>query len=446
MRTATRATRPASTHAARFVALLLLATLAACSDAPDGGNALQFEVSGLVPVADAGSTLPLVVTVKDAGGATQAGVAVDASAVLGGGSVAPASGITDDAGQVEFAWTIGVAPVQNTIQLAAGRSTSFFDVDANVVVPYEPTPFGDVNAYLEQHGIAGSTEGLAFTPDGERLILGVPGGLIALDPAGNVSPVPLRGDPIVNPLGIAFDRDGNLWVADSGGKALRVVSPDGEVTTRLTTSGERALAGPNYVAIGPDDRVYLSDPCLGELLRFDPSSNAVDAVMTFDLPTEGGPNGFAFDASGTKLWLATENTGLLCGHPFVGITDPIAGLFAIDVGEAGFGARETIAANVALFGDGVAFDAEGNLYAIFDTERDFMLEESAIWVLPAGGTELEKLAAVRGRVLANLAFGTPPFGSGTMYIALLAVPPFTPATARGAERLELGIPGLPLLP
>lgn len=83
---------------------------------------------------------------------------------------------------------------------------------------------------------------------------------------------------------------------------------------------------------------------------------------------------------------------------------------------------------------------------IFDTQRDFMLEESAIWVLPAGRDQLEKLAAVQGRVLANLAFGAPAFGEGELYIALLSVPPFTPTTTRGAERLEVGIPGLPLLP
>jgi sugar lactone lactonase YvrE len=445
MPAADRPHRAARSRAAR-ASLLLLAILAACSDANDSSKLLSFAVSGLGPLAPAGSTVPIVVTVTDADGAARAGLAVDATAAGGGGSVAPAAGVTDEAGQVAFAWTIGLAPVSNTIRLDAERSTAFHSVLASVAEPYEPAPFGDVNAYLGELGITGSTEGLAFTPDGERLILGVPGGLIALDPAGNASAIPLSGDPIVNPLGIAFDRAGNLWVADSGGKALRVVSPDGEVTTRLTTSGDRPLAGPNYVAIGPDDRVYLSDPCLGELLRFDPARNVVDAVMTFDLPSEGGPNGFAFDASGERLWLATENTGLLCGHSFVGVTDPIAGLFAIDVGDAGFGARETVAANVALFGDGVAFDAESNLYVIFDTQQDFMLEESAIWVLPAGRDKLEKLAAVRGRVLANLAFGTPAFGEGTLYIALLAVPPFTPATARGAELLDVGIPGLSLLP
>jgi DNA-binding beta-propeller fold protein YncE len=303
-----------------------------------------------------------------------------------------------------------------------------------------------VNAFLADAGITGSTEDLEFTPDGQQLLLGAPGVLIALDPAGNAQFLPISGVPLVNPLGIAFDREGNLWIADSGASALLKMSPSGEVVTALTSDGTQDLVGPNYVAVGPDGRIYLSDPCIGELIRFDPKRGVVDAVLSFDLPTEGGPNGFAFDPTGKRLWLATENTGLLCGHSFVGITDPIASLFAIDVDDAGFGNVETVVDDFALFGDGAAFDVEGNLYVIFDTQKDFMLEESAIWVLPAGAAQLEKLASVRGRVLANLAFAPPAFGSGELYIALLAVPPFTPATARGAERLPVGIAGLPLLP
>jgi hypothetical protein len=184
---------------------------------------------------------------------------------------------------------------------------------------------------------------------------------------------------------------------------------------------------------------------LGEILRFDPSSGAVDSRVSFDLATEGGPK-FAFDRSGERLYVATENTALFCGTPSVGLTDPIAGLFSIAMSDTGFGAREAIATNFALFGDGVSFDAEGNLYAIFDTQRDFMLEESALWVLPEGERQLEKLLAVQDHVLANLDFGQDAFGTATIYIALLAVPPFTLPSARGVERFTIGIPGLPLLP
>lgn len=439
--------RPRSRRPAAVLAgMVLLASVAGCSDSSESGRLDVSVVSELPAAPPARSVLPVRIAVTDEQGQRQGGATVEVAATLGGGSVAPATVVTDGDGEAEFTWTLGVAPVRNGLALRARRSTTFYEAYATLETPYEPAPFGDVNAFLGDLGIPGSTEDLAFAPDGERMLMGVRGGLIALDPQGTATQVPLSGDALVNPLGIAFDRAGNLWVADSGAAALRRVSPAGEVTTALTSDGTQALSGPNYVAIGPDDRVYLSDPCLGELIRFDPERGVVDAVLTFDLPTEGGPNGLAFDRTGTRLWLATENTGLLCGHSFVPITDPIAGLYAVDVDDAGFGARATIAAGVALFGDGVAFDDEDNLYAIFDTQRDFMLEESAIWILPSGRDQLVKLAAVHGRVLANLAFGSPPFGDGSLYIALLAVPPFTPEAARGAERLDLGIAGLPLLP
>jgi len=425
--------------------LVAAALLSACSDADQPEPYEITVVSGLPGTAPAATALPVEVEVRD-GGVPQAGVDLELAVSLGGGTVEPARVRTDDAGRAAFTWTVGLAPVANQLAIRARGSIDFFHTRATLAEPYAPVAFGDVNAFLASLGIDGSTEDLAFTPDGTSLLLGVPGGLIALDPQGDATQVPLTGEVLDNPLGIAFDRAGFLWVADSGRGALMRISPDGEVTTALSDDGTRPLVGPNYVAIGPDDRIYLSDPCLGELIRFDPERGVVDAVLPFDLVTEGGPNGFAFDYTGARLWLVTENTGLLCGHPFVPITDPIASLFAVDVDAAGFGARETVAANFALFGDGVAFDAENNLYAIFDTQRDFMLEESAIWVLPSGSAQLEKVASVRGRVLANLAFGTPAFGEGELYIALLAVPPFTPTTARGAERLTLGIPGLPLLP
>lgn len=434
----------AAVRATATVLLLLWAT--ACSDG-DRAASPELVVGDVQPEIRAGTVAAVRVSARDASGSPAPGVEIAVSDVRGGGSVSPASAVTDASGVAAFDWLIGVPPVDNQVTFTAGRSlASTTLVRATLAAPYQPEPFGDVDEFLKEAGLDGSTEDLEFTPDGERLLLAVPGALLALDPAGNVEIVPLTGEPLLNPLGLAYDRDGNLWIADSGQNALLKVAPDGNVTKALTTDGTQDLVGPNYVAVGPDGRIYLSDPCIGELIRFDPERGVVDAVLSFDLPTEGGPNGFAFDPGGTRLWLATENTGLLCGHPFVGITDPIASLFAIDVDDAGFGDVETVAADFALFGDGAAFDVEGNLYVIFDTQRDFMLEESAIWVLPTGSAQLEKLASVQGRVLANLAFGTPPFGEGELYIALLAVPPFTPASARGAERLRVGIPGLPLLP
>jgi sugar lactone lactonase YvrE len=395
----------------------------------------------------AGETLaqPIVVQVQTATGEPRSDVLVSFAIERGGGTVEPAQATTDAAGRASVQWRLGVVPVPNQMSARVGDALIDFTTRAVIDEPFVATDFADVNAFLTAQGRVGSTEDLAFDNEG-RLLFGVPQGIGALDPTGNATLLPLSGDAIVSPLGVALDQQGNTWVADSGALALKVISPEGVVRTVLTSDGTRPLKGPNYVGVDKRGFVYLSDPCIGELMRIDPVSGMVDDILTFDLPTEGGPNGFALDAAGDTLWLATENTSLLCQDASVGLTDAIAGLFAIELTDTGFGARQTVLANYGLFGDGVAVDIEGNVYAIFDQQANFALSESAIWVLPAGESEAIKFVAVPDYVLANLAFGVGDFGETTLYIARLAVPPFTLPETRGIERIEVGIPGLPVPP
>jgi sugar lactone lactonase YvrE len=387
---------------------------------------------------------PLTVRVTNGGGLPLAGVEVEFSVRRGGGSVEPESAFTSDDGTASATWTLGVAPVSNRLRARAAGEAVRFDTLATLEAPYAAEGFGDVNEFMTEQGIAGSTEDLAF--QGGRFVLGVPGGLLQVDAQGVTSAIALTGDPLVGPLGVAFDQNDDLWVADSAGHALRKVSPAGEVTTVLTDDGSEPLSSPNYVAIDAAGRVYLSDPCRGELLRYDPATATVDAVLRFDLPNEGGPNGFAFDGNGERLYIATENTSLFCQDPNVGLTDAIAGLFSVEVSADGFGERQDLATRMALFGDGVAVDREGNVYVVFDTEVDLMLEESAVWVLPNGETELVKFLSASDRVFANLAFGRSDFGNRTLYLSLLTIPNLIPPDSRGLNRFETGIRGVRVPP
>lgn len=426
--TPTFTTTPTVTPTSTPTTFMLLAVNAAPESAPAGHELPE----------------PLTIRVTDGGGAGLADVEVEFTVPLGGGTVEPQRIRTGPDGSASVRWTLGVVPVANRLRADVGDLSVRFNARATLDAPYVPEPFANVNEFMMEQAIDGSTEDLSF--ESNRIVLGVPGGLLEVDAQGVTSAIQLEGDALVNPLGVAFDQQGNLWVADSQGPALRRVSPAGEVTTVLTDDGTQPLSAPNYVDVDAAGRIYLSDPCLGELLRYDPMAGRVDAVLTFDLPNDGGPNGFAFDEAGENLYIATENTALFCGHTNVGLTDVIAGLFSVPVSDTGFGEREDIVTRFALFGDGVAFDREGNLYAIFDTQANFMLEESAVWVLPAGETTLVKLLSVHDRVLANLAFGRGDFGNTTLYIALLAVPPFTTPEARGLERFETGIRGLRVPP
>ena len=71
-----------------------------------------------------------------------------------------------------------------------------------------------------------------------------------------------------HPLGVAIDGEGNLFVADSENNTVRIVTPDGNVTT-LAGDGTAGLvdgtgktaefAGPSGVAVGASESVYVSD-------------------------------------------------------------------------------------------------------------------------------------------------------------------------------------------
>lgn len=84
------------------------------------------------------------------------------------------------------------------------------------------------------------------------------------------------------------------------------------------------------------------------------------------------------------MYFTTENVGLLCLNGDVDMTAPISGLFMADQTWPLPAPITTLATDMGLFGDGMAFDADGNLYAIFDAVDvgSYTLEESALWVLP----------------------------------------------------------------
>ncbi|NOZ00852.1 MAG: hypothetical protein GXP54_03060 [Deltaproteobacteria bacterium] len=404
----------------------------------------------------AGKTLSAapVIEARDAGGGPVAGLTVSLDVEAGGGSLASAMVVTGEDGKALINWTLGKAPVPNRLRASINAGTPdesavTFDVQGVLDTPVTPEFFADVNAFMADNGIEGSTEDLAFTDDG-GLLMGVKGGLLSVAPDGTVTALELTGDPIGTALGIAVDKDGNIWVADNTGKALRKVDAKGKVETVLENDGNSDLEAPNYVAVGPSGDIYLSDPCVGEIIRWDPVQGKVVARLSFDLKTEGGPNGFAFNAAGDRMFILTENTGVLCGQGDVDMKAPLAGLFSVEIKENGFGERDAVATGIGLFGDGMAFDSEGNLYVIIDRllEGTFVLEDSAIWVLPEGGKELFRFASLEDPqhdgIMANVAFGSGDFGAGTLYIALLSMPPFSPADKRGLMAVDVGIGGQPL--
>jgi len=452
------------------IAGLALTALAACGTGGGGPDAIAAagdlpgtDVSAdadLVPVAPAlvvedlpatapaGQPLALMVRATGTDALPVADVQVQAVVERGGGTIDPAMAKTGADGTATFTWTLGPAPVRQRVMLAGNDAYATATLEGTLAAPLQPVPFGNVDGFLSTKKMDGSTEDLAFTPDGTGMVLGVPGGLVELDPDGNATTMALTGDALGWALGLAYDANGVLWAADANGKALRRIDTDGKVTT-IAVGGETpvALKYPNDLAVLPNGNVALADSCLGKVLIVTPEGRVASEVQ-FDAKTEGGANGVAVDPAGDALWVTTENAALLCGDG----SDPGApngGLYRFDLSPEGrLGARTDVAPGFAQYADGITFDAEGNLYMMADRidMDNLVLAESGVWVRPAEGGDLRPFLSVTDKGLANAAFGTGPFDGKTMFVALIAMPLLVEPNQRGVVKLDVGIGGLPLIP
>jgi DNA-binding beta-propeller fold protein YncE len=93
--------------------------------------------------------------------------------------------------------------------------------------------------------------------------------------------------PLVDPRAHAVDKDGNLWILERGGHALRVVDAQGKIRTVAGTGKagmgtgkalEAAMNGPKHVSIDRDGTVLIADTENHRIVRFNPKENTLTAV------------------------------------------------------------------------------------------------------------------------------------------------------------------------
>ncbi len=145
---------------------------------------------------------------------------------------------------------------------------------------------------------------IALSPDGQSLLIADIGNRrireLSLKTnslrtvAGNGKQgVPIDGElatdsPLVDPRAVAFDADGNFYIAERNGNALRVVR-DGRIYT-LAGTGEKGkqdgpalqatFNGPKHIETGPDGRVYLADDNNHLIRIYDPQTRTVSTLNT----------------------------------------------------------------------------------------------------------------------------------------------------------------------
>jgi len=150
-------------------------------------------------------------------------------------------------------------------------------------------------------------------------------------------------------LGLTLDQKENIYVCDLGRRALMKVSQQGSVTVVAEAVGDRKFTCPNFSVFDSRDNLYFSDS--GQWKQ----ANGVVCCMRANGRVEvfaEGPfhfaNGLALDAAEQYLYVVESN---------------LDRVVRIEIkSDGGAGASEVYAEGLARVPDGMAFDANGNLY------------------------------------------------------------------------------------
>lgn len=94
--------------------------------------------------------------------------------------------------------------------------------------------------------------------------------------------------PLVDPRAVAADNQGQIYILERNGNALRVVRTDGTIQT-VAGTGEKGHAdgpalqarfgSPKHICCDPQGRVYIADDLNGAIRRYDPATGRVSTLL-----------------------------------------------------------------------------------------------------------------------------------------------------------------------
>jgi DNA-binding beta-propeller fold protein YncE len=145
---------------------------------------------------------------------------------------------------------------------------------------------------------------ITLTPDGKRLLIADLRQVHELDLATHKSRI-IAGNgkkgkpedgavaadaPLVDPRAVAADGQGNVYILERGGNALRVVDKAGRIRTVVNASGkqggegdggsalEATMNGPKHLCVDKDDTVLIADAEAHLVRRYVPATGKIERV------------------------------------------------------------------------------------------------------------------------------------------------------------------------
>jgi gluconolactonase len=190
-------------------------------------------------------------------------------------------------------------------------------------------------------------EGLAVARDGTVYAGGEAGQVYRISPDGKKVEILANTGGFC--LGLTLDQEDNLYICDCKRRAVLKVSAKGDVSVFVEAVDGRELIQPNFSVFDSKGNLYFSDS--GEWKKTNGAIYRVlpDGTVAVFAP---GPfhfaNGLALDASEQHLYAVESNLNRVLQ---IGIRP-----------DGTAGEVEVYAEGVSSVPDGLAFDADGNLY------------------------------------------------------------------------------------
>jgi len=190
-------------------------------------------------------------------------------------------------------------------------------------------------------------ECVATGRDGKLYAGGEAGQVYRISPDG--SKVETMGSTGGFCLGVTLDREESIYICDLGKRELIKVTQQGRTTVLAESVGDRKFQCPNFSVFDSSGNLYFSDS--GEWKHADGIVCRLRAGGKAEVFSPGPfhfANGLALDAAERYLYVVESNL------------DRVTRIEIRPDGSAG--SPEVFAEGLACIPDGLAFDAEGNLY------------------------------------------------------------------------------------
>jgi gluconolactonase len=190
-------------------------------------------------------------------------------------------------------------------------------------------------------------EGVAWGPDGFLYAGGEAGQIYKIDVEAQTTQQIASTQGFV--LGLALDRDGNIYACDSVRAAVLRITPQGEVTETSSGTANRPMQTPNYPVFDQHGNLYVSDSGAwpeggGCIYRI----NADGSTEVWSIETPNFANGLALSPDGRHLYV---------------VESVLPGVSRIPIQPDGTaGPPEIVVKLPQTVPDGLAFDEDGGLY------------------------------------------------------------------------------------